>query len=395
MNKKVSLGTTVFLCILVGIISFMSAWTITRGSYNNKINELYLQYPEAMKLMEIIDYYESYYIGALDMEETEALAAKGFVHGTGDTYGYYYTPEEYAELIASNNGEYVGIGVMVSYEREDGLLIEHVIPESPAEKAGLKDGDLVIKVADIPAESGIEKMRDAILGEEGSSVDIVVIREGKEITVKAVRGTYVMESVFSGYIEEEKIGFIRIFSFDNTTADQFEKALTELKGKGAESFIFDMRDNGGGLLSSLIDVLECMLPKDSLVTTSTMKNGKTTEYKTKKGTDSFDYPTAILINGNTASAAELFTSALRDYDMAVIVGEKSYGKGVMQSTVELSDGSALKLTTAYYSSPKGENYDGVGIKPNVEAVTEDSSISYYELDMSDAVIKAAIKELSK
>lgn len=395
MNKKVSLGTTVFLCILVGVVSFMSAWTFTRNSYKNEIDQLYLNYPEAVKLMEIMDYFDQYYIGNSDMELTEALAAKGFVHGTGDLYGYYYTPEEYEELLAEDNGNFVGIGVYVSYERDDGLLVEHVFRDSPAEKAGIKAGDIIVQVDDIPAEDGIEAMRDAILGKEGTALRLDIIRDGKRISVNATRGAYTTESVLSGYIQEEKIGFIRIFTFDNTTAKQFESALEELKSKGAESFIFDMRDNGGGLLSSLIDVLECILPEDTLISTATMKNGNKTEYKTKTGVESFEYPVAVLINGNTASAAELFTAALRDYDKAVMIGENSYGKGVMQSTIRLSDGSALKLTTAYYSSPKGENYDGKGLNPDIPASMGEHTIDYYELDINDPVIKAAINKLSK
>lgn len=395
MNRKVSLGTTVFLCILIGVISFMSAWTITRDAYKNQIDQLYLDYPEAMKLMEIIDYYDSYYIGNSDYELMENLAAKGLVSGTGDAYGYYYTPEEYEEMIAEDNGRFVGIGVYVNLTREDGVLVERVFENSPAKRAGIEGGDLIIKVDDVTIDKGVDLLKDAILGEEGTEVKITVLRQGQELTFNVVRGTYETESVFSGYIEEEKIGFIRIFTFDHTTAIQFDVALTNLKDKGAEKFIFDMRDNGGGLLTSLIDVLECILPKDSLITTATMKNGKTTEYKTKTGVDSFDYPAIVLTNENTASAAELFTAALLDYGKAVTVGENTFGKGVMQSTVMLSDNSALKLTTAYYSTPKGDNYDGKGLKPHVEVGMGEASIDYYEVNTEDPVIKAAINEFSK
>ena len=395
MNKKINLGTTIFLCILVGVISFMSAWTITRSEYKLTLNNMKLSYPEAMKLMEIIDYYDKYYIYSGDEALSENLAMSGFVSGTGDKYGKYYSEEEYREIIEDDNGNFVGIGITVITKEGGVIKVERVIKDSPAEKAGILTGDCIIGVDDVKIEDSVEALMDAIKGEEGTEVKITVLRDGEKLTLKAIRAKVTTESVFWGYIEEEKIGFVRIFEFDNTTPTQFKEALDELKGKGAEKFIFDLRDNGGGLLTSITGVLEQLLPKDTLITTSTLKNGSTTEYKTKKEYEEFNYPAAVLVNGYTASAAELFTANMRDYDKAVIVGETTYGKGVMQSTFLLSDGSALKLTTAYYSAPNGENYDGKGIEPSVKASIGDGVISYYEVDIEDEVIKAAINELSK
>ena len=393
MNKKVSLGTTVFLCILVFIVGFMSSWTILRSDYNGKINELYLNYPEAVKLMEIMDYYEKYYISQWDMESSESLALKGFVEGTGDRYGEYYTAEEYEKILEDDNGEFVGIGITVVVTNDSAVEIERVIPNAPADKMGLKKGDVILSVDGIDTSKGAQVMVDALRGEEGSETTLVILREGQEMSFTVKREKINAESVFGEYIKEEKIGFIRIFQFDNTTPEQFKKAINEMKALGAEKFIFDLRDNGGGLLSSIVGVLESLLPKDTLVTTATKKDGGKTEYKTKSGVEDFSYPCAVLVNEHTASAAELFTATLRDYEKAVIVGVNTYGKGVMQSTVVLSDGSALKLTTAYYSTPLGENYDGVGIKPDIQA--KQDRIDYYQLNKEDAVIKAAMNELRK
>ena len=393
MNKKVSLGTTVFLCILVFIVGFMSSWTVLRSDYTGKINELYLNYPEAVKLMEIMDYYEKYYISQGDMESSEALALKGFVEGTGDRYGEYYTAEEYEKILEDDNGEFVGIGITVVVTNDSALEIQRVIPNAPADKIGLKKGDEILSVDGIDASAGMQAMVDAVRGEEGSETTLVIRREGREMSFTVKREKVTVESVFGEYIEEEKIGFIRIYQFDNTTPEQFKSAVNRMKELGAKGFIFDLRDNGGGLLSSIVGVLESIFPKDTLVTTSTKKDGSKTEYRTKNGVEDFAYPCAVLVNEHTASAAELFTATLRDYEKAVIVGVNTYGKGVMQSTVVLSDGSALKLTTAYYSTPLGENYDGVGIKPDIQA--KQDRIDYYQLDKEDAVIKAAINELGK
>ena len=290
MNKKVSLGTTVFLCILVFIVGFMSSWTILRSDYNGKINELYLNYPEAVKLMEIMDYYEKYYISQWDMESSESLALKGFVEGTGDRYGEYYTAEEYEKILEDDNGEFVGIGITVVVTNDSAVEIERVIPNAPADKMGLKKGDVILSVDGIDTSKGAQVMVDALRGEEGSETTLVILREGQEMSFTVKREKINAESVFGEYIKEEKIGFIRIFQFDNTTPEQFKKAINEMKALGAEKFIFDLRDNGGGLLSSIVGVLESLLPKDTLVTTATNKDGGKTEYKNKSGVEDFSFP---------------------------------------------------------------------------------------------------------
>ncbi len=392
MNKKISLSTTVFLCILTAAVAFMSAWTITRGKYVNELNKFYLDNPEAMKLAEIASYFENFYVGEYDPALSEKLALQGYVFGTEDRYGVYYTPEEFAKLLKEEDGEMVGVGLMVSYE-EKGIKVVRVIPASPAAEGGLLKGDYIVGVGELGIEAGTEALSNAILGKEGEPVAIKILRNGEEFTVTLTRRVIKTDSVVSGYIENEKLGFIRILTFDNTTPEQFETALKNLKEMGAEKFIFDLRDNGGGLVSSLQGVLGKLLPKDTLIATANPKNGEVKEYKVDGGED-FDFPAVVLVNKNTASAAELFTAALRDYGKVKVIGENTFGKGVMQSLVTLSDGSGLKITTAYYQSPNGINYDGVGIKPDIDGVVNEGDIEIYELDTNDTVIKKAIDYLT-
>ena len=395
MNRKVNLGTTVLLCVLSAVVAFMSAWTITRIDYKMQMNEMYLKYPEAVKLMEVMKYFEENYVGELDEELLEEAVLKGYVSATGDRYGTYYTPDEYRTLLKEDNGELVGIGVFVSYEDERGISIQWVMPDSPAQKGGLKKGDLIIGVDGKSEGYTNKELSQMIAGKEGTEVTLSILSDGEEKELTLKRATVVMDSVFSQYIEDEKIGFIRIFTFDNTTPEQFRNALKKMKAEGAESFIFDLRNNGGGLMSSLMEVLGSLLPDNSLYATANFKDGTVKEYKVKNGSE-FDYPAVVLMNRNTASAAELFTAALKDYGVVTTVGENSFGKGIMQSIVSLRDGSALKLTTAYYQSPNGKNYDGKGLAPDIEADPgDDYIIKSFELDMDDPTVSAGINALKE
>ncbi len=401
MGKKISVSAVIVICILVALVSFMTAWSVTREAYMSELNQLdYIQQSNFMqKMLSIYGYYDQNYVGEFDNELAQEYALKGYVLGMGDRYGYYYTEEEYKQLMQTESGKLCGIGVIVVTAEsisDEGLEVERVIPTSPAEKSGVKVGDRIVSI-DGRSIIGMDYTEAAsfIRGDEGTQALITISRNGETLSVTVKREIVEAESVIYEYLESEKIGFVRIISFDETTEKQFADAIESLEKKGAEKFIFDLRDNPGGLLSAIIGVSESLLPKDSLVVTARASNGSKREYKTSKGRE-FNYPCAVLVNSSTASAAELFTAVMRDHKNAVIIGETTYGKGVMQSVVPLGDGSALKLTTSYYDPPCGINYDGVGITPNIEVKLESGEkIDYYSVNKEESVIKTAITELLK
>lgn len=390
MTKKVSVGVTVFACLLVGLLSFLAGMFIFGFGENTS--------DAAAKFEQIMEYYEKYYVGEFDEEEAEELALKYLVAGTGDKYGYYYTAEEFEELMAQQTGELVGIGIITDTtgDPNDGIVVGRVMPDSPAEGAGLQEGDLITAVDGTTAEEvGYEILSTMIGGKEDTSVKLTINRDGKTFDIDIVRKKISFETVIYGYDETNKTGVIRIIQFIENTPEQFKNALDELKEMGAEKFVFDLRDNPGGLLDSVLEILENLLPKDAVITSLVKKNGATQEYKVKEGAE-YNYPTVILINGGSASASELFTSAMRDHGKATLIGENSYGKGVGQSFIQFADGSAMKLTNFYYNPPSGVNFDGVGIEPDVKiSLDEGEEIDYYNIDFSDKVINKAIQELTK
>ena len=394
MHKKVSLVSTVFLCALVCIISILGTIIVTEGQFSSKL----AQYDAALKMYDILEYYEALYIGEFNSEEAQNIALKYLIAGTGDKYGYYYTPEEFQELMNSQTGNLVGIGVLVlqTPTEEGGIEINRVIPGSPAEKSGLLAGDIIVGVDNVKATpDNYNDIVNMIAGEVGSYVNITVKRGDEEKSFTIVRASIEFETVIWDYDEKTKTGVIRILEFIQNTPAQFTKAINDLTEKGAEYFVFDLRDNPGGLLDAVLSMMENLLPKDTLVTSLVKKNGAKQDYKTKVGND-FNYPMAVLINNNSASAAELFTSALRDHDKAVIIGETSYGKGVGQGVYPLNDGSAIKVTDFYYNPPCGENFNGVGIEPEYKiSLDEDEKIDYYNIDFSDKVINKAIEILTE
>ncbi len=369
--------------------------------------------------IEIIDrLFRSATVLELDEEALIAGVLKGYVAATGDVYAEYFTAEEYADQIATNNGEMCGIGVSVV----NGILsvngvscqvitVANVYPDSPAEAAGVLPGDHImyvgggedkIRVHDVGYTEALNLMK----GAAGTECTFTVFRrpagaaEGvpyEEVEITAIRERFTTRSVtFRHYSEDETVGIIRITGFDNTTRDQFIDAVETLKSEGCQSYVLDLRGNPGGLLSSVEDVLVLFLQEDDVIITTKDASGRESETTVTRnragnllcGTGELtaedigkyrDLKISVLVNEYSASAAELFTSNIRDYELGTIVGTTTYGKGCGQTTYALSrygyDG-ALKLTTFYYYPPCGEGYDGIGITPHVEVELSEEAQRY-------------------
>lgn len=314
-------------------------------------------------------FFEYFYeeIDLYDKEEVTIALIDCLCYSVGDDYAIYRTPEEYEDYDTDMSGEIIGIGVQVMFNRLDNTcLIESVNSGSGAESAGILPGDYIVKVDGVlVSEMGYEGTLAAVRGEIGTRVKITVERDGKEISFDVTRSLIIEQSI-SYSINEEKIGYIKITGFKENTAEQFKSAIDALEDAGCVGVIYDLRSNPGGYLSAVVEMLSYIAPNNEKIVTFS-NNYASPIYDG----DSHFYliPSVVICNGYTASAGELFTSAIRDFGEAgylktSIVGERTYGKGIMQSTFSYTDGSTLTLTVAYYNPPSGENYHKVGITPN-------------------------------
>lgn len=310
---------------------------------------------------------DSYYIGDKDSEVLIEGLYKGYIDGLGDPYSVYYDEEETKALQESTSGEYSGVGAVLTQDAETGVItILQVYPDSPAEEAGLKDNDILYKVNNEDV-TGIDltEVVSYIKGDEGTTVDLTVLRgeTAEEVTVTATRRT--IEAVTVSYeMKEGNIGYIRITEFDSVTYEQYKSALEELESAGMQGLVVDLRSNPGGNLDTVVEILDLMLPEGTVVSMRD-KQGEETVYSSDEE-HKFTKPLAVLMNGYSASASEIYAGAIQDYDAGEIVGTQSYGKGVVQQIFDLKDGTSVKLTIAEYFTPSGRSINGEGVTPDVE-----------------------------
>lgn len=310
---------------------------------------------------------DDYYLNEIDNDKIQNGIYKGMVDSLGDPYTVYYNSEEYKQFTSSSSGTYSGIGVAVSQNVTTGAItIVKTFKKGSGEKEGMKPGDVIYKVEGKKIE-GLEfsKVVSMIKGKEGTFVKVTVLRDGKEIEFNLERKKLEVDTV--NYRMEDrsgkKIGYISVSEFDEVTASQFKSAISELNKEGMEGLVIDLRDNPGGLLDVTCEMLDRMIKKGLLVYTVD-KNGKRVD-EDATDSDSFDKPVAILVNGNSASASEVFSGAMKDYKAATLVGTRTFGKGIVQSIVPFGDGTAMKVTVSKYYTPNGVNIHGTGIEPDV------------------------------
>lgn len=312
---------------------------------------------------------ENTYLNEVDEDALRQGIYKGMVDALGDPYSTYYTVEEYDEMMESSSGSFEGIGAYLTQDPDSKLItVTRPIKNSPAESAGMLAGDIVVTVdgEDITNQD-INLVVSKIKGPAGSSVVIGVRRQDEEDILEFTieRALVYEESVEWEMLEgEDHMGYIYIYEFADDTANQFRIALNELKDKGATSLIIDLRDNGGGYVDVCVEIADMILPEGNIVSTKD-KHGITMEYNSTDE-EFIRMPMVVLVNSNSASASEILTGAIKDYDYATIVGEKTFGKGIVQNVIPLDDGSGVKLTICKYYTPKGNCIHEVGIEPDVE-----------------------------
>lgn len=331
------------------------------------------------------------YIGEIDDEQMLEMAIKGYVAGVGDEYTEYYTPDEMQEQLETAVGNYVGIGIYMVVNYEDGIItVLEPMEGSPAESAGLKEGDIINKVEGTEVtKDNVEEMSDAIKGEEGTKVKLEIKREDKTFEVEVERKKIEVSHIDSRMLESN-IGYIQIADFDGGAAKEFRENYEKLKSEGATSLIIDIRNNGGGVVDESIDILEMICDKGSTLLIEKDKDGNET-ITTAEEDPIINMPIVVLTNEYSASASEILAGALKDNGKATIIGEKTYGKGVIQTLYSLSDGSGLKITTAEYCTPNRNSINKIGIEPDIEVKLPENTKEI--TDKNDTQLKKAIEEL--
>lgn len=352
--------------------------------------------PQQSKLDQLQALIEECFIGDVDTTAIEDAAADAMVNALGDRWSHYIPASQYGSYQEQMANAYVGIGITIQVKEENqGFVITQVNPNGPAFEVGLLAGDVIVGVEDTDVRGMVmDDVAVMVKGEEGTFVSITVEREGSPLTFSVERRK-VLVTVATGTMLEGNIGYVRIVNFDSRCAEETNAIIDELLAEGAQALIFDVRNNPGGYARELVKVLDHLLPECEVF--------RTVDYAGKESVDYSDancigpIPMAVLVNSESYSAAEFFAAALRDYEMAVIVGDKTCGKGYFQYTYPLNDGSAVGLSVGEYFTPKGENLAGVGLTPDYPVeVDEETFMKIYAgtLDpMEDPQILKAIEVL--
>lgn len=329
----------------------------------------------------VMDYF---YFEDVDEQKAKDSIYKAYLSSYGDKYTVYYTADEYKRLMESTNGKFYGIGAVCQLSDEGGIILVDVYETGAGYKAGLRTGDRIVQVdgTDV-TDKDLSSAVALVKGEKGTSVTLKVVRDAQTIEYTVIRDEVEIQTV-SYAMTEDYVGYIRIAQFEDVTARQFEAAVDDLKSQGVKGIVVDIRNNPGGLLTSVVSMLKYILPEGLIVYTED-KAGNRREYSGNDNQE-LDMPLAVLVNGNSASAAEIFAGAIQDYEKGTIIGTQTYGKGIVQTVKPLTDGSAIKLTTAKYFTPKGQDIHGKGVTP-------DETVEYDAASGEDAQLKAALDNI--
>lgn len=388
-------AVSAFMAVILLILS-VAAVCIAKGYIHIGVNgDVYIQSDAVTdsdgigsevegKLNAIDSVLESFYFGDVDDETAKDNIYKAYLSSYGDKYTMYYTADEYKALKESTNGKFYGIGAVCQLSGEGGVLLVDVYDNGAGYQAGLRSGDRVVNV-DGRDITGMELSSAVALikGDKGTSVTLEVIRGTERLTFSAVRDAVEAKTV-SYTLLDNNIGYLSISQFEEVTTKQFKAAVEDLQSQGMKGLVIDIRNNPGGLLDTVVGMLKYMLP-DGLIVYTEDKQGNRKEYKGQDN-DEFNLPLAVIVNGNSASASEIFAGAIQDYGKGTIIGTQTYGKGIVQTVKPLTDGSAIKFTIAKYFTPKGQDIHGKGVTPDI--------VVEYDTDADvDTQLDAAIKNV--
>lgn len=388
MNRKISLGAALAFVIIAAAVAVCITMLVSRDTFNRKISNVEQQEQMYQKIQKIDQVVGDNSLYDVDSETLLNAIGQGVVSGIGDPYAEYYSSSEYQKLLDEQSGDAVGIGVLLQEDSSgDYAAVVQVYPDSPAESAGLQPGDLILEVdGSLVRGMELEEVSDALIGEKGTAVSLVYRRNGSDSTAEITRRQYSQSSVTYQVVDGD-IGYLRISSFEENTPSQLNDALNNLQAQQVRGLVLDVRDNAGGDTGSCTECLDQLLPEGVLGYTRTGSSQR--QILATSDDSEIDLPMAVLVNENTSSMAELFAVAIRDYDKGDLVGTTTYGKGVLQTLYPLDDGSAVRITTAYFDPPASENFDGVGLTPDYEVpLGRDQLATMGSMDGDDQLEKA-------
>ena len=346
------------LAIIVGIVCSFITYFLVEAKYETGDKALSVEeFSRALRLM------QTHYLKDFDMEEVQYAGLKAMVAALGDPYSVYYTPEEFETFNQNSSGEYYGVGMGITVDEITGLaVVTHFMDDSAAQQAGIEVGDFILSVngEDVTKKS-LAEIRILCIGEEGTSLTIGVRRDNQTIEYTMKRRSVSLDMVESEILDNG-IGYMRIKQFGGNCASLFDQGMQEFKQNGARGIVFDLRNNPGGYLDTVVKVLDKLLPEGIIVYTED-KDGKRETWQSDS--DSITTPIVVLVNGHTASASEIFAGAIQDYAVGAVVGTRTYGKGVVQVVIPIAEtGGGLKITSSQYFTPNGRSIDGNGIYPD-------------------------------
>lgn len=402
MLKKIPLGVAAVIMLLAVLVTFQITYLTITNKYEMKLNDLEAspQFNLYSKLSGVDELFRSLYIGEINEDELTDAIIRGYIQGTGDAYAQYMNSDEFKKFMNDLGGELEGIGIIVIYNDEyKALEIAGVMPDSPALEAGLLPGDMIIEVDDL--DVSVLGYYGAVARMQGSAdtyANFTIARNenySERLKMSVKRGYVTEQTIMSHMYKDDtnSIGIVKILQFDAKTPEQFTAAIEDLKSKGAESYIFDVRNNSGGELNSVVSMLDYLLPEGPVIK---ITDGDGNETVMSSDANELDAKMAVLVNRTTASAAELFAAAMRDYSKAFLVGVQTYGKGSMQTIVRLADNSAIRVTYKMYSPPFSDNYNGIGLVPDfiVELSEEASKKNLYNIDdTEDNQLQEAVERI--
>lgn len=321
---------------------------------------------------------DSFYFDDVDEEEAKTNIYKAYLNSFKDKYTVYYNEDEYKTMMESTKGTFYGVGAVCQKSEEGGIVLVDVYENAPGYAAGLRDGDRIVEVDGVNVtDMDLSAAVALIKGERGTTVNLKAIR-GKETLEFTVTRDKVDAVTVEYEMKEGQIGYIYISQFDDVTTQQFKEAVDDLEKQGMKGLVLDIRDNPGGVLTTVVDMLDYILP-DGLIVYTEDKYGKRTEYNGKNEHE-LNIPIAVLVNNNSASASEIFAGAIQDYEKGVIIGTQTFGKGIVQTIRPLTDGSAVKFTIAKYFTPKGQDIHGKGVTPDKVVEADHSAETDNQLD---------------
>ena len=393
MNRKVSVGMMVTIVILAITVTFSITMLTAMRLFDSTVTSVKEKESMYNKISEVDRYVRANDYYTIDETTLYDRLTAGYLLGTGDKYARYYTATAYTELVNTQNGTLMGIGVELGVNQSGYAKVIKVYDGSPAQEAGIKVGDYITAVDDndVKSMSGVDAVQTRLRGESGTTVSVTWLdSEAAEHTADLTHSGYISTTV-DYEILQGNVGYIKIRQFDGTTASELDYAIRSLTNDGALSFVFDLRDNGGGVLEDAIDCIDLVAPEGTLAYAED-KDGNQTVLGSSSGDSTITLPIVCLVNNNTASAAELFASSLRTLNGAKLVGTTTMGKGTIQSSPQrLSDGSAVVVTVAKLICGDGSCFDGTGLTVDVErSLTVDEQNSFYDftVDTDPQILKA-------